>query len=104
MNIVQAMNDPGLFQPWFDGESWSGWRSVLKAASLRSEKLGALSGRMNFGILFSRGAGKSLSFRPCQGSNRFDARIRFNHLWESANLRWPDRCRTTPAFGAEESP
>jgi hypothetical protein len=32
MNIVEAMNDPGLFQPWFEGESWNGWRSVLKAA------------------------------------------------------------------------
>jgi hypothetical protein len=28
--IVQAMNDPGLFQPWFTGPSWDGWRVVLK--------------------------------------------------------------------------
>jgi hypothetical protein len=26
------MNDPGLFQPWFAGPSWDGWRVVLKAA------------------------------------------------------------------------
>jgi hypothetical protein len=32
MNIVEAMNDCGLFEPWFRGESWDGWRSVLKAA------------------------------------------------------------------------
>jgi hypothetical protein len=32
MNIVQAMNDPSLFEPWFEGSSWDGWRSVLKAA------------------------------------------------------------------------
>jgi hypothetical protein len=30
--IVQAMNDPGLFQPWFAGPSWDAWRTVLKAA------------------------------------------------------------------------
>jgi hypothetical protein len=30
--IVQAMNDPGLFQPWFSGPSWDAWRTVLKAA------------------------------------------------------------------------
>ena len=32
LTIVQAMNDPGLFQPWFAGPSWDGWRTVLKAA------------------------------------------------------------------------
>lgn len=32
MNIIQAMRDPALFEPWFRGESWNGWRTVLKAA------------------------------------------------------------------------
>jgi hypothetical protein len=31
-NIVQAMASPALFKPWFEGESWNGWRAVLKAA------------------------------------------------------------------------
>jgi hypothetical protein len=30
-DIVKAMNAKALFQPWFQGESWSGWKSVLKA-------------------------------------------------------------------------
>jgi hypothetical protein len=32
VDIVTAMDDPSLFRPWFEGESWNGWRSVLKAA------------------------------------------------------------------------
>jgi hypothetical protein len=32
-NILEAMNHPGLFGPWFQGDSWSAWRSVLKATS-----------------------------------------------------------------------
>jgi hypothetical protein len=32
LDIVAAMNHPKLFQPWFSGESWSGWRAVLKGA------------------------------------------------------------------------
>jgi len=32
IDIVAAMNDPALFQPWFAGETWDGWRAVLKAA------------------------------------------------------------------------
>ena len=27
------MNDPGSFGPFFDGESWDGWKTILKAAS-----------------------------------------------------------------------
>ncbi len=30
-SIIDAMNDPGLFEPWFRGQSWDGWRAVLKA-------------------------------------------------------------------------
>jgi hypothetical protein len=26
------MDHPGLFKQWFDGESWDGWRAILKAA------------------------------------------------------------------------
>jgi hypothetical protein len=32
INIVAAMNSPDLFQPFFTGPSWDGWRSILKAA------------------------------------------------------------------------
>lgn len=31
--IIQAMNSPDLFQPWFKGPSWDNWRAVLKATS-----------------------------------------------------------------------
>jgi hypothetical protein len=31
-SIIAWMDDPALFQPWFSGETWSGWRTVLKAA------------------------------------------------------------------------
>jgi hypothetical protein len=32
IDIVSAMNHPKLFAPWFKGESWDGWRTVLKGA------------------------------------------------------------------------
>lgn len=32
INIDEAMSDPELFQPWFEGDTWDGWRAVLKAA------------------------------------------------------------------------
>jgi len=32
IDIVAAMNSPALFQRWFPGDSWDGWRAVLKAA------------------------------------------------------------------------
>jgi hypothetical protein len=32
MNIITALDDPDLFGKFFVGESWNGWRSVLKAA------------------------------------------------------------------------
>jgi hypothetical protein len=32
MTIIRALDDPKLFQPWFAGPSWSGWRAILKAA------------------------------------------------------------------------
>ena len=31
--IIQAMDHPKFFQPWFRGESWNGWRAVLKATN-----------------------------------------------------------------------
>jgi len=31
LDIVSCMNDPELFQPWFDGETWNAWRTILKA-------------------------------------------------------------------------
>jgi hypothetical protein len=32
LNIVEAMDNPQLFQPSFAGSSWNNWRTVLKAA------------------------------------------------------------------------
>jgi hypothetical protein len=32
LNIIEAMDDPAVFAPWFRGDTWSGWRSILKAA------------------------------------------------------------------------
>jgi hypothetical protein len=32
LDIVQAMDHPGLFAQWFSGSSWDGWRSVLRGA------------------------------------------------------------------------
>jgi hypothetical protein len=31
-NIIRNLDDPALFQPWFSGDSWNAWRSVLKGA------------------------------------------------------------------------
>ena len=32
IDIVSAMTDEALFEPWFRGPTWAGWRSILKAA------------------------------------------------------------------------
>jgi hypothetical protein len=32
LSISDAMADPAVFGPWCNGESWNGWRAVLKAA------------------------------------------------------------------------
>jgi hypothetical protein len=32
VNIVEAMADPVLFEPWFRGRTWDNWRTILKAA------------------------------------------------------------------------
>lgn len=32
IDIVEAMNDPELFGAWFAGESWNGWRAIIRAA------------------------------------------------------------------------
>jgi hypothetical protein len=31
VNIIDALDDPDLFQPFFRGNSWGPWRSFLKA-------------------------------------------------------------------------
>ena len=31
ISLIDALTDPGLFEPWFRGESWNGWRAVVKA-------------------------------------------------------------------------
>ena len=33
LNVAQCIDDPKLFQPWFDGPSWNAWRTVLKASA-----------------------------------------------------------------------
>jgi hypothetical protein len=32
MHIVQTLDDPNLFGPWFAGPSWATWKCILKAA------------------------------------------------------------------------
>jgi hypothetical protein len=32
ITISEALTDPELFRPWFEGETWDGWRAILKAA------------------------------------------------------------------------
>src|SRR5260370_47465 len=32
MDIGAALTDPRVFEPWFSGSSWDGWRAVLRAA------------------------------------------------------------------------
>jgi hypothetical protein len=32
LNVVDALNDPALFAPFFTGDSWTGWHTILKAA------------------------------------------------------------------------
>jgi hypothetical protein len=32
ITIDEALTDPALFQPWFEGDTWDGWRAILKAA------------------------------------------------------------------------
>ena len=32
LSIIDVMDAPNGFQPWFEGESWNAWKTVLKAA------------------------------------------------------------------------
>jgi len=32
LTIIDALDDPSLFAPWFTGDTWNGWRAILKAA------------------------------------------------------------------------
>jgi hypothetical protein len=32
VDIITSLDDPKLFEPWFRGPSWDGWRTILKAA------------------------------------------------------------------------
>lgn len=31
LTVINTMTDENLFQPWFDGDSWASWRTILKA-------------------------------------------------------------------------
>src|SRR5690242_18724229 len=33
INLIEAMDDPNLFEPWFRGPTWHPWRTILKAAN-----------------------------------------------------------------------
>jgi hypothetical protein len=30
LTLIEAMNDPNLFGPWFHDKSWASWRAFLK--------------------------------------------------------------------------
>jgi hypothetical protein len=32
ISIIEALDDPALFRPWFPGTTWNAWRAILKAA------------------------------------------------------------------------
>lgn len=32
INLIDAMDDPNLFEPWFRGPTWNPWRTILKGA------------------------------------------------------------------------
>ena len=32
LSIIEALDDPDLFERWFEGGTWNGWRTILKAA------------------------------------------------------------------------
>jgi hypothetical protein len=58
LSIIEAMNAPTFFEPWFRGESWDAWRSVLRAAfALQMSK----SDRQAFHIL---AGGRPLPTKP----------------------------------------
>lgn len=63
IDIVSAMDDPGLFEPWFRGESWNAWRTVLKAA---------------FGMQLSQG---ELTFFQSIAGDRQPPKKRVRELW-----------------------
>jgi hypothetical protein len=31
-SIIGCMDDPALYEPWFRGETWNGWKAILRAA------------------------------------------------------------------------
>jgi hypothetical protein len=42
LSIIDAIDDPAVFGPWFQGSTWQGWRVILKAAfglPLRGDEL-----------------------------------------------------------------
>jgi hypothetical protein len=51
MNIIEAMEAPEVFRPWFPGDSWAAWKAILRAAfalPMTAEELvtfGELAGR-----------------------------------------------------------
>jgi hypothetical protein len=45
IDIVEALDDPNLFGPWFSGPSWSTWKAVLKGAFAIPMDAGKLKAR-----------------------------------------------------------
>jgi hypothetical protein len=68
LSIVDALDDPALFGPWFNGPSWAVWKIIIKAA---------------FGIKLSRSERKI--FRSVAG--RDPPRKRVRELWIIAGRR-----------------
>jgi hypothetical protein len=33
LNLIEAMEHPGLFEPWFPGPTWGRWKAILKASA-----------------------------------------------------------------------
>ena len=32
MNVIEAIEAPELFAPWFPGATWAAWKAILRAA------------------------------------------------------------------------
>ena len=67
MNILQAIDDPNLFKPWFKNASWAGWRAWLAAL---------------FGLPMT--AEQLELFHECTGRSAARQRLRVRAGWSAA--------------------
>lgn len=68
INIVEAMEHPRLFAPWFQGKSWARWKAILRAA---------------YGLKMSRTDKKLFA----EVAERNPPRKRVRELWIAASRR-----------------